>query len=42
VQILPVTYCIFSALIGTQSVLFSKSLSVLFRATFEVCVAMTD
>lgn len=31
---LPVTYVIFCALIGTQSVLFSKSLSVLLRATF--------
>ena len=33
VAILPVSYSIFSALLGTQSVLFSKSLSVLLRTT---------
>lgn len=32
-QILPVAYSIFSALLGTQSVLFSKCLSVLLRET---------
>lgn len=32
---LPVSYSIFSALLGTQSVLFSKSLSVLLRVTFQ-------
>eukprot|EP00798_Chlamydomonas_sp_ICE-L_P030364 gene30364-35369_t len=32
-QILPVAYSIFSAIVGTQSVLFSKSLSVLLRST---------
>ncbi len=35
VAILPVSYSIFSALLGTQSVLFSKSLSVLLRSTFS-------
>jgi hypothetical protein len=34
-QIVPVAYSIFSALLGTQSVLFSKSLSVLLRTTFS-------
>ncbi|KAG2439261.1 hypothetical protein HXX76_004622 [Chlamydomonas incerta] len=32
--ILPVSYAVFSALIGTQSVLFSKSMSVILRLTF--------
>ena len=32
---LPVLYSTFSALIGTQSVLFSKTLAVLLRATFS-------
>lgn len=32
--ILPVAYSVFSALIGTQSVLFSKSMSVILRLTF--------
>ena len=32
---LPVLYSTFSALIGTQSVLFSKTLAVLLRATFD-------
>ena len=36
VILLPVFYCIFSALLGTQSVVFSKSLSVLLRMTFSV------
>lgn len=31
--LLPVSYALFSALIGTQSVLFSKTLSTLMRAT---------
>lgn len=39
---LPVLYSTFSALVGTQSVLFSKTLAVLLRATFDgdnqVCV----
>mmetsp|Transcript_29842 Transcript_29842/g.65998 ORF Transcript_29842/g.65998 Transcript_29842/m.65998 type:complete len:724 (-) Transcript_29842:358-2529(-) len=35
VQLLPVAYSIFSALLGTQSVLFSKSLSVLLRETIS-------
>lgn len=30
---LPLLYCLFSAIIGTQSVLFSKTLAVLLRAT---------
>lgn len=30
---LPILYCLFSAIIGTQSVLFSKTLAVLLRAT---------
>ncbi|GFR43906.1 hypothetical protein Agub_g5040, partial [Astrephomene gubernaculifera] len=33
--ILPVAYSVFSALIGTQSVLFSKSMSVILRLTFS-------
>ena len=32
---LPVLYCVFSAIIGTQSVLFSKTLAVLLRGTFH-------
>ncbi|GLI58597.1 hypothetical protein VaNZ11_000325 [Volvox africanus] len=32
--LLPVAYSVFSALIGTQSVLFSKSMSVILRLTF--------
>ncbi|PNH01815.1 NIPA-like protein 2 [Tetrabaena socialis] len=32
--ILPVSYAVYSALIGTQSVLFSKSMSVILRLTF--------
>jgi hypothetical protein len=32
---LPVSYSFFSALLGTQSVLFSKSLSVLVRSLFN-------
>ncbi|KAJ9529764.1 hypothetical protein QJQ45_014535 [Haematococcus lacustris] len=35
VALLPVSYSIFAALLGTQSVLFSKSVSVLLRATFS-------
>lgn len=31
---LPILYSVFSALIGTQSVLFSKTLAVLLRSTF--------
>jgi hypothetical protein len=31
--VLPLLYCLFSAIIGTQSVLFSKTLAVLLRAT---------
>lgn len=31
--VLPILYSIFSALIGTQSVLFSKTLAVLLRST---------
>jgi hypothetical protein len=41
---LPVLYATFSALIGTQSVLFSKTLAVLLRATFsgdnQVCLGV--
>jgi hypothetical protein len=33
ISVLPVAYAVFSALFGTQSVLFSKTLSVLLRAT---------
>lgn len=33
VRLLPVTYALFAALIGTQSVLFSKTLSVLLRVS---------
>jgi hypothetical protein len=33
--LLPVLYSVFSAIIGTQSVLFSKTLAVLLRATFN-------
>ena len=33
VPLLPVLYALFSALVGTQSVLFSKTLAVLLRAT---------
>ncbi len=35
VHMLPVSYSFFSALLGTQSVLFSKSLSVLVRSLFN-------
>ncbi|GAX78098.1 hypothetical protein CEUSTIGMA_g5540.t1 [Chlamydomonas eustigma] len=35
VQIMPVAYSVFAALLGTQSVLFSKSLSVLLRMTVQ-------
>jgi hypothetical protein len=31
--VLPLLYCLFSAIIGTQSVLFSKTLAVLLRST---------
>lgn len=31
--VLPLLYCLFSAILGTQSVLFSKTLAVLLRAT---------
>lgn len=31
--VLPILYCLFSAIIGTQSVLLSKTLAVLLRAT---------
>lgn len=34
-RILPVAYSIFSALLGTQSVLFSKSMSVILRVTIS-------
>jgi len=33
--VLPIAYSIFSALLGTQSVLFSKSMSVILRKTFS-------
>jgi hypothetical protein len=40
--VLPLLYCLFSAIIGTQSVLFSKTLAVLLRATAsgdnQVCI----
>jgi hypothetical protein len=43
--VLPLLYCLFSAIIGTQSVLFSKTLAVLLRATAsgdnQVCLAGT-
>jgi hypothetical protein len=32
---LPILYSVFSALIGTQSVLFSKTLAVLLRSTVQ-------
>jgi hypothetical protein len=35
ISVLPISYAVFSALFGTQSLTFSKTLSVLLRATFS-------